>query len=84
MPTQKNFDQLLIFVNLYHHAKKSVIPSVHSSGTVSFRVPSPDWAHPFLTMPTQKIFDQLLIYVNFYQNAKNQAVLLICSRDMTD
>ena len=34
MPTQKNFDQLLIFVIMYHHAKKQFtvyVPSVHSS-----------------------------------------------------
>ena len=30
MPTQKFFDQLLIFVNLYQYAKNQFIPSVHS------------------------------------------------------
>ena len=35
-------------------------------------------------MPIQKIFDQLLSYVNLYQYAKNQAISLICSRDMVD
>ena len=33
-------------------------------------------------MPIQQFFDQILIYVNLYQHAKNQAVLLICSRDI--
>ena len=31
MPTQKYFDELLIFVNLYQHAKNQFIPSVNSS-----------------------------------------------------
>ena len=44
--------------------KKSVIPSVHSSDTVSFRVPSPDWPHPFLTMPTCKIFNHISVCMN--------------------
>ena len=33
-------------------------------------------------MPNQKFFNQALIHVNFYHHAKNQAILLICSRDM--
>ena len=54
MPIQNFFDQLLIFGNLYQHAKKQFILSVYSSDTVKFRVPSRDWPHAFLTMPTQK------------------------------
>ena len=37
MPTQQIFDQLLIFVSVYQHAKTQFIPSVHSSDTVNFR-----------------------------------------------
>ena len=44
------FDWLLIFVNLYQNAKNQFITSVHSSDTVSFRVPSHDWPHSFLTI----------------------------------
>ena len=40
--------------------------------TANFRVPWPDWPHPFLTMPTQTFSDQLLIFVNLYPYAKNQ------------
>ena len=58
------------------------IPSVHSSDTVNFRVPRPDWPHSFLTMPHQKLFNQLLIFVNLYQHAKNEAVSYICSEEM--
>ena len=35
-------------------------------------------------MPTQKSFEQILVYVKLYQHAKNQAISLICSRDMVD
>ena len=42
MLTQKIFDQLLIFVNLYQHAKNQFIPSVNSSDRDNFRVPSLD------------------------------------------
>ena len=77
MPTQKNFDQLLIFVNLYQHAKNQFIPSVHSSDTVNFKVPSHDWPHPFLTMPTPKTFK--LIFMKLYQYAKNKLIPLVNS-----
>ena len=33
----KIFDQLLIFVNLYQHAKNEFITSVHSSDTVNLK-----------------------------------------------
>ena len=42
--------------------------------TANFRVPWPDWPHPFFTMSSQKFFDQLLIFVNLYQHAKNQFI----------
>ena len=70
IPTQKSFDQLLIFMNLYQHAKNQFIPFVHSSDTVNFRVQIPDWKYPFFTMLNQNIFKQLLIFVNLHQHAK--------------
>ena len=74
-PPPKKFDQLLIFVNLYQHAKNQFIPSVHSSDTVNFKVPSHDWPHPFLTMPTPKTFK--LIFMKLYQHAKNKLIPLV-------
>ena len=59
MPTQKFFDQLLIFVIMYQYTKNKFIPSARSRDTVSFIVPSPDWSHPFLTMFTPKNFQSL-------------------------
>ena len=67
MPTPKNFDQLLIFVNLYQHAKNQFIPSVHFSDTVSFKVPQHDWPQTFLTM------------LKLYQYAKNKLIPLVNS-----
>ena len=89
MPTQKNFDQLLIFVNLYQHAKNQFIPSLHSSDTVNFKVHSHDWPHPLLTMPTPETFK--LIFMILYQHAesshqighaKNETVSLTCSGEI--
>ena len=74
MLTQKIFDQILIFVNLYQCAKNQLIPSVHSWDTIHFGVQRPDWSNPFLNMPNQNIFNQLLIFLNLYQQAKNEAV----------
>ena len=76
---KKFFDQLLNFVNLYQHAKNQFISSVHSSDTVNFRVPWPDWPRPFLTMPTQKY--HFLLYVGFFQPAKNQPIPYVHSWD---
>ena len=52
-PNPKIFNQLLICMNLYQHAKNQLIPFVHSSDTVNFRVQRPDFPNPFLTMPNQ-------------------------------
>ena len=89
MPTPKNFDQLLIFVNLYQHAKNQFIPSLHSSDTINFKVHSHDWPHPLLTMPTPETFK--LIFMILYQHAesshqighaKNETVSLTCSGEI--
>ena len=54
--------------------KNEFIPSVHSSDTGKFRVSSPDWPKPSLTMLSLKIFNHLLVCMNFYQHAKNQLI----------
>ena len=50
--------------------KKKVLPPVHSSETASFRVPSPDWLHKFLTMPTPKNFQSLFNLHDFVPGCK--------------
>ena len=42
MPTHKIVNHLLICVNLYHHVKYHLIPSVHSWGRPNFRVQGPN------------------------------------------
>ena len=71
---QHSLSQLLIFVNLYQQAKNHFILSVHFWVTVNFRVLSPDWQHPFLTMLTPKIFNHLLICGNMCPHAKNHSI----------
>ena len=76
MPTQKDFDQILLFVNLYQHAKIQFIPSVHSSDTVNFIVLAPDWPYLFLVMPIPKF-----VPLNLYQHAKGQLISSVPSWD---
>ena len=71
-------------MNLYQPEKNKLIPSVHSSDAVNFRVQRPDWPHPFLTMPNQNIFNQLLTFVTLNQHAKIEAVSSICSGEIVD
>ena len=61
--------------------KELVIPSVHSSDTVSFRVPSPDWPNPFLKMRISKIFSRFFACVKLYQHAKNHLIPSVLSSD---
>ena len=43
MPIQKIFDQLLIFVNLYQHAKNEAISTICFGEKVYFKVLQSDW-----------------------------------------
>ena len=83
-PTEKSLNQLLIFLNLYQHAKNQFLPSVHSSDIVSFRVPSTNWPFLFLTILNPKIFNHFLICVNLCQHAKNQLISSIHSGDIVN
>ena len=42
MRTQKIFDQLLFFMNLYQHAKNQFIASAHPPDAVNYSVLSPE------------------------------------------
>ena len=55
MTTPKIFNQLLICIKLYQHAKNQLIPLIHSWVTVSFRVQRPDWPYPMICVWTQQI-----------------------------
>ena len=78
MPTQKLFNQFLIFVNLYQHAKKSVYSistffrysQILSTATI-LATPTFGHAHP-------EIFNHLLIWVGLCQHTK-KSITFICS-----
>ena len=75
MPTQKSFDQLLIFVNLYQHAKNPFIPFIHFSDAANFKAPSHDWPRPFWTISTPKTSMQknkLIPLLNSILESSNQ------------
>ena len=74
MPTQNFFDQLLIFVNLYQHAKNQLTPSFRSSYIVNFKVSSPRLTTLIFDHLTPKIFKHFLICVNLCQHEKNQLI----------
>ena len=80
----KSIENLLAFLNLHQHAKKSA----HSNN--SFMRYSQVWIPltrldtPTFDHATQNIFDQILIYVNLYQHAKKSGYFMICSGDMVD
>ena len=78
------FDQLLIFVNLYQHAKnkllhlfilriQSILESHHQTSHTHF---SP--------CPPTEIFKHLLICMNLYQNTKNQLIPSLHSSDIVN
>ena len=69
-PPTEIFKHFLICMNLYQNTKNQLIPSLHSSDIVNFRVQRPNWPHSFLTIPKQKNFYQLFFFLNLYQHAK--------------
>ena len=52
MPDQKNFDQLLIFVNLYHHAKNEAVSSICSGEKGDLKILQSDWSRAFWPINT--------------------------------
>ena len=55
MPNQKNFDQLLIFVNLYQHAKNEAASSICSGEMVDLKILQSEWLRVF--WPTSQDVD---------------------------
>ena len=66
-------------------ACKISVHSIHSFLRYSqSQSPITRLATPIFEHAQPKFFDQLLIYANLYSHAKNQAILLICSKDIVD
>ena len=59
MPNQKIFDQLLIFVNLYRHAKYDAVSSICSRETVDLKILQSDWLRTFWFISQKKDFSQI-------------------------
>ena len=47
MLTQKYFHQLLIYVNLYQHAKNPAISFIYSGDIVDLKILQSDWLRTF-------------------------------------
>ena len=58
MPNQKIFDKVLIFVNLYQHAKTCTVSSICSGEMVNLKILEPDWLRPFWPISQEQDFSQ--------------------------
>ena len=76
----KILNQLLAFLNLYQHAKKSVYSICSFWDTVNFKVPWSDLSHWFLTMPTQK-FWSAFNFCESLSSCKKSIILFLHSSD---
>ena len=61
MPCQKIFNQLLIFVTLYQHAKNEAVSSICSAEIVDLKVLRSDWLRIFWPLSRNKIFPKYRI-----------------------
>ena len=59
MPNQKMFDQLLIFVNLYQHAKNYTVSSICVGEMVDLIILESDWLRPFWPISQKQDFSQI-------------------------
>ena len=56
MPNQTIFDKILIFVNLYQHAKNEAISSICSGEMVDLKILQSDWLSILAYYLRKKIF----------------------------
>ena len=54
MPQQKHFNQLLIFVNLYHHAKNEAVSLICSGEMFDLKIPQSEWLRAFQRISQNK------------------------------
>ena len=81
-PPKNHWINFKVLLNLYQHGKNHFIPSVYSWDTVYFRVPSPDWPHPFLTIfnfcefllacKEISLFDWLILQIQLILESRDQ------------
>ena len=68
MPNQKIFDQLLVFVNLYQHAKNETVSSICSREIVDLKILQSDWQRALWPISPEQDFSQ---YIGFVQEHSN-------------
>ena len=56
MPNQKSFNQLLILVNLYHHAKNEAISLISSGDILDLKILQSDWLTAFWRISLKQDF----------------------------
>ena len=56
---QKFFDQLLIFMNLYKHAKNYAVSSICFREMVDLKILESDWLIPFLPISQEQDFSNI-------------------------
>ena len=59
MPIQKLFDQLLIYVNLYQHAKNQAILFIFSGDMIDCKILQSDWLKTFLPISQEQKFSHI-------------------------
>ena len=59
MATQKNFDQLLIYVNLYQYVKNQAISLIHSGDMIDWKILQSDWLRTFWPKSQKSFFFQI-------------------------
>ena len=59
MFNQKNFDQLLIFVNLYQHAKNEAVSSICSGEIVDLKILQFEWLRAVRPIFQEQDFSQI-------------------------
>ena len=59
MPNQKKFNQLLIFVNLYQHAKNEAVASIYSRELIDLKILQSHWLTAFSPIFKEQDFSQI-------------------------
>ena len=68
---QKIFDQLLIFVNLYQHAKNEAVSLISSGRIIDLKILQSDWLRAFWPISQEKVFQKSRISAETQQNTEN-------------
>ena len=58
MPQQKLFNQLLIFVDLYQHAKNEAVSSIFSGDMLDLKILQAEWLKEFWAISQEQYFSQ--------------------------